>query len=600
PANNFAQQPQFNPQPQQNFQQPPVSQFQAPAFPPANNFAPQQPDFSAPANNFAQQPQFNTAPVVFDNIESQQSNVSPAVKEFNDFPDFSATPSIINSTLEPAKKNVFSSSPETPSNPLPPQPSPVDFFNPEESFSSPSSKPDEISNVFSELDNEADRAQPEEQIQANEVIDQQNEIDKTGFSLDSRGDAALSGSSSTASKTTASDEDPFKYDEPEAVPEAKEKKVVNEINIESLVKDSKYTPNPILDDTSAIEDFVYRNSDSGKASFDKAGKNDSIKPDPENEIDLSFVADSKIDGAVSQDLKDKNKTENKPEADNVQSSKKNQFKDNQNLKKPFSQGGNKNKKEDFVNFSKLKENDSSNLLGGIYQDYLETSDSNQKKLTLFLERVASVLSNYEKITGHLEDSTTKMMQINDKVVDQAKDIQQLKNATQTASGSSLQEQIDDLRYDIDSMEKEFRSLKTETRRKQNETTEQLAALGADAYKSGGIMQKMELLKVDIMNIQKKIGEAMSVLPDATNAKSVEVKRQDNSNSNNQQQEQDYQNNQQRPNNRFDRQSRGQDVRKNFQKLNSSSSSANSDNNQESNQADQTPTKTSNLDLRGIL
>ena len=446
--------------------------------------------------------------------------------------------------------------------------------------------------MFSQPEGGIDKSAAEEKITIPEEPIVEEEMDKRGFSLDTRGDAALSSSTTQA----ATDDEPFKNDEQPKAPEpieVKEKKASSEINIESLVKDNKYTPNPILDDTSAIEDFVYRNADNEKAGFNKSEPSKSIEPDPENEIDLSFVSNFKSEPV--EDKKETNKLENKINTDASQGEKKNQFKGQQNDNKKQFKGGNKNKKDDFVNFSKLKENDASGLLGGIYQDYLETSDSNQKKLTLFLERVASVLSNYEQITGHLEDSTAKMIQINDKVVDQAKDIQQLKNATQTATGSSLQEQIDDVRYDIDSLEKEFRSLKTETRRKQNETAEQLAALGADAYKSGGIMQKMELLKVDIINIQKKIGEVMGAIPESNVPKPESIKNDEKVSQ--MIVSDDYSNNQRNRPNRFDRRLRGQDARKNYPRQGPNTQN---DDYSKQDQSQEPPTKTSNLDLRGIL
>ncbi|MFM7853479.1 MAG: hypothetical protein ACKO96_16550, partial [Flammeovirgaceae bacterium] len=161
----------------------------------------------------------------------------------------------------------------------------------------------------------------------------------------------------------------------------------------------------------------------------------------------------------------------------------------------------KTSSKNAISFSDLKETGAKEMLNEIYQDYVSTYDANQRKFMNFLERITKLLSNYENIADHFEDLTKKHLQMNDTIVSQAKDIQLLKSNTRLQGDTPVQDQIDDLRYDLDKLEKEVRILRTENRRKFDDVNQQLAAVGADNYKENGVMQKIELLKSEINQIK---------------------------------------------------------------------------------------------------
>jgi len=268
-------------------------------------------------------------------------------------------------------------------------------------------------------------------------------------------------------------EDEVDFEEP-----IKELKKNGDINMESLVNDNKYRPNPILEDNGDTEtEFVFKNS-SEPITIEK--------PKPATPKPAVQTKDN-------DDQEENTNTDSEPK----------RVKENKNNSKPQSYKGN-NKKDQVIEFNSLKDPGTKDMLNEIYNDYIETYDSNQKKFVVFLDRVTKVLSNYETISSHFENLTGKVVDINDKMVAQARDIQALKDATRTQAGTSIQEQIDDLRFDLDNLEKDVRSLRTESRRKTSELSQQMAAVGADSYGDGGVIQKIELLKSDINNLKQDI------------------------------------------------------------------------------------------------
>lgn len=253
----------------------------------------------------------------------------------------------------------------------------------------------------------------------------------------------------------------FNFDDEEDEIEEKEVEVEtkrpNDINMESLVNDNKYRPNPILDNDDSDTDFVFNKSGVEPKKIEKA------KPVTKT---TTTAASDAVETEASETSQKVPASEDQP-----------------------------------IDFNNLKDLDADGVLHEIYNDYRETNDVNQKKFGVFLDKITKVLSNYEIISSHFENLTGKVVNINDKMVAQAQDIQALKDATQTQAGTSIQEQIDDLRFDVDNMEKDLRTLRTETRRKSSEISQQLAGFGANSLQNGGLDQKIELIKSEIQNLK---------------------------------------------------------------------------------------------------
>jgi hypothetical protein len=272
---------------------------------------------------------------------------------------------------------------------------------------------------------------------------------------------------------------PVAKDEPVAKPKSP---VKEDMNIENLVKDNKYRPNPLLqnDPEETKSDFNYRNPTE-------------VDQKPQNNFN-------------------KNKPNNNPA---TQQSKNNTAKKS---------GG-------VVKFNNLKDDGSSELLEEIYGDYMQTYDTNQKKLMSFMERITKVISNYETLTGHFKEMTEKHLEMNSQIVHQAQDIQSLENSTASQSGKSLQEQIDDIKYELESqggslraLEREMRTVKTENRRRIDELSQHVAGLGADKYGEEGVLQKIELLRSEIEDLKNNHKNLSILKKDTASSQSIPTKK----------------------------------------------------------------------------
>ncbi len=240
---------------------------------------------------------------------------------------------------------------------------------------------------------------------------------------------------------------------------------------------TKYSPNPLLDDdTPALEEFVYKNADAEKPdSTSNKNKNNQSK-----------------------------NTQNKGRND----------RDNQN-DKPEKQKPNENVKEEkkkaFLNASQIKQSGTKDALEELYKTYQGSREKRssslnefEEKQSIFFDKMMQIMLNFEDVGNYYEALIEKIIEVNDKVVEQAKDIQILKNSSQSRGGVSLQDQIDELNDEIDRVNRDLRVVRGDQRKKYDEVSGQLAAFGADVYRQDGVMQKLDLMKADIIQLQQKL------------------------------------------------------------------------------------------------
>jgi hypothetical protein len=597
-AQNFSQAQEFDhfsgsqnpPAPQNNFanQNPPVFNQPAPA-----QFQPQ-----PQQNPFGQQPQSSPASQFVPNPLPQIPTQQPNFGDYSQPQTFQPQP-VAQNFSEPSAKPVFFAQPPTsfdephfePIKESPELPSDLPAIPQKSDQSKPKPPQPEIADPKKE-DFVNDNTQLKESPKVEEEIESMEDFVAQSADLpEVKKEAQEKPQPKPAQKP-----DPFKvkdnFDLSLDIPKNDKNfqpKKKEDINMESLVKDNKYRPNPLLDDAdnqkaNKKEDikFEYKSKNPKPKTFSEESKPNDKEP-PKDNSRFEFTPQIKRNNNTSkpnsnQDLKPKNEQKSKDSFNN--SSKEEKPTNNSDFGKDASKNP--------ISFSDLKETGTKEMLNEIYQDYVSTYDTNQRKFMNFLERITKLLSNYENIADHFEDLTKKLLKMNDTIVAQAKDIQLLKNNSQTQGDTPVQVQIDDLQYDLDKLEKEVRTLRTENRRRLDSVDQQLAAVGADNYKENGVMQKIELLKSEIQEI--KSGQTSNI---------VKFNR-DNSNSESDQQA----NNIVRVNRNNPEETQEEPVN-NIQKFNPNSNRRNQDRNRQSdrnfnNSRDQAVVKKSNLDLTGIL
>lgn len=259
--------------------------------------------------------------------------------------------------------------------------------------------------------------------------------------------------------------DQFKYSEDEKYEDENQ-----ELALRKMAS-AKYAPNPVLEDkTPPLEEFVYKNGN--------------------------------YDSDVSDQYIDKEKYENfDNDSDYITEDNENSNTDSR-----------KEDKKKFFSSSKMRQSATREALEDIYKSYINSRDkslNSQKEYddnhAVFLDKVMNVVSNFEEISDYYETIIERILEVNDKVVNQAKEIQQLKNNTQSRGGISLQDQVDELRDDIDRLNRDLRTSRSEQRRKYDEVSTQVASFGADAYRQDGVIQRIDLMRSEIIQLQQKLG-----------------------------------------------------------------------------------------------
>ena len=161
------------------------------------------------------------------------------------------------------------------------------------------------------------------------------------------------------------------------------------------------------------------------------------------------------------------------------------------------------RKTSGIDFSTIRENSSKTDLANIKQSFIEARQSHETVLEGFVDKVTEILSNFEDINDYIEAMTDKVLNINDEVVNQSQDIQALKSATQVR-GPALQDQCDEIRYDLEKIAKELRNARIEMKRSNDEIRQRLSILESDSFRQAndGIEARLALIKSDMSKMQE--------------------------------------------------------------------------------------------------
>jgi hypothetical protein len=291
---------------------------------------------------------------------------------------------------------------------------------------------------------------------------------------------------------------------------------------------SKYTPNPILDNNEPTpKEFIYQNEPqkleepekiikiTEKTTEKTEPKTDTkilvkekivekIVQEPEpvvefaNENDEFSFEDESDDQNENKDNENIDKNNN---SDNYQQSVNsnlisppNDINTEQNTKiqgknntKPFYSAPERTQLEEvynqFVTSQKKKMDDQQEFSS----HKLILDEDAWSKQSEFFGKVMEVMSNYEQMTDSL-------LKLNAQNIELARKIKVLENATQIRpSSSSVQRVLDGLSIDIKNLSRDFDDFRTDIYSQQRDISEQVAAATADTFKSDGIKQQIDLL-----------------------------------------------------------------------------------------------------------
>jgi archaellum component FlaC len=251
---------------------------------------------------------------------------------------------------------------------------------------------------------------------------------------------------------------------------------------ESLIAfgQTKYKPNPILDDPNPSTDNAFSQSRNRNQNQPNRGNQ------PNNQTDNRSQAKN---NQISKDNKDNRPVETSPNSQSNQD-----------------QPG---KVEDrtFFNVAKVREAATRKALEDIFQQYMQNREKSfaarrdfEESDGIFMDKLMQIVVNFEKVSDYFESMTAKLLEMNDRIVVQAKDITNWKNKYQDKL-ADLKDQIDEIRRDVDRLFRDVKDVRSENRHRYEEISQQLAAFGADAYRQDGILQRLDLVMSKVHKLE---------------------------------------------------------------------------------------------------
>jgi hypothetical protein len=156
-----------------------------------------------------------------------------------------------------------------------------------------------------------------------------------------------------------------------------------------------------------------------------------------------------------------------------------------------------------IDFTSIRDNTKKDEILSIKESFVNSRTAHEESFNGFVEKVTTVMCEFEEINDYIEAMTDKVLAMNDEVISQAQDIQSLKNQTQNRGGS-LQDQIDEAKYDIEKILKEIRNIRIEMKRSNDEIRSRLSILEADSFRAenDGINQKLSVIKSELSKLQE--------------------------------------------------------------------------------------------------
>jgi hypothetical protein len=156
-----------------------------------------------------------------------------------------------------------------------------------------------------------------------------------------------------------------------------------------------------------------------------------------------------------------------------------------------------------IDFTSIRDNTKKDEILNVKEAFVNSRAAHEESFNGFVEKVTTVMCEFEEINDYIEAMTDKVLAMNDEVISQAQDIQSLKNQTQNRGGS-LQDQIDEAKYDIEKILKEIRNIRIEMKRSNDEIRSRLSILEADSFRAenDGINQKLSVIKSELSKLQE--------------------------------------------------------------------------------------------------
>jgi hypothetical protein len=158
-------------------------------------------------------------------------------------------------------------------------------------------------------------------------------------------------------------------------------------------------------------------------------------------------------------------------------------------------------------------------LDGLYKQYLDAKDGNNLYARSYFEAESSLMSkvmdivvNFEQVSDYFESMTEKLLEMNDKIIQQGRDQEAFKSALNTRT-QILEDKISIYEGDISRLTSELRDTKSINAKRYQEVSASIVPSYNDSFGGEGIKQRLDLLDAKIIKVSNQITtQKLSTLP----------------------------------------------------------------------------------------
>jgi hypothetical protein len=178
-----------------------------------------------------------------------------------------------------------------------------------------------------------------------------------------------------------------------------------------------------------------------------------------------------------------------------------------------------NTEEVFFDFAKAKESGSKKKLEQLQKDFINsrqkkteiessyreqlaqsTKEMEEKQYALW-DKVVDITLNFEYVSEIFETMTTKLLDMNNKVIQLSKDVRSIQNAT-SGDVTDMRGDVESIQRDVDRMYRDIKDMRIESRDKYRELSDKVESNNTDSLGQFGINQKLALMQSKLDQLQK--------------------------------------------------------------------------------------------------
>ena len=193
-------------------------------------------------------------------------------------------------------------------------------------------------------------------------------------------------------------------------------------------------------------------------------------------------------------------------------------------KKNLSVQDNQNTQFKSFDVVKVRETSTKLELETVYQQYLDAKEANNlyersffESQSVLLDKIIHITLNFEQVADYFEQMTEKLLDMNDKIIQQGREMQAVKSSILNKY-SDIEDSLNILRDDTRHFDRDLRDLKTISARRYQELSDKTSHINNDSFgESDTLNQKLKLLEGKLIKLEQASGQNISTLAASSTA-----------------------------------------------------------------------------------